>query len=303
MCLFICLFFCCNTCLYCGWHWQLLVEVDLYSQVNEVRCAWLRQTVFWPRCWGDCKWEQYGAIGYLITMPFFVLICWSNKWRKAKRDLSGHWLCEPSLARVNYYIIYIYIYIYIYNIIIAKACTGGKWQWKATYMYIYILYVISSFSSIVIPRNLFSVTLSIVIPSIWIFICVFILQFPNSIILILLQFNDNLFLSNHTSSLPISEEISFNNSCKLSPKWEIEVLLANNTNFNTLDTLHMSWIYKMKQLGPNPDPCGTPQAQAWGTTISQLHKLLRVWYSSSPSLTLPHWCCTVPVFLLICHDL
>lgn len=33
---------------------------------------------------------------------------------------------------------------------------------------------------------------------------------------------------------------------------------ANKINFNIIDTLHMSFISRINNYGPNYDPCGTP---------------------------------------------
>lgn len=43
---------------------------------------------------------------------------------------------------------------------------------------------------------------------------------------------------------------------------KIFISSANNTNFNTSNTLQISFIYKISSLGPNPDPGGTPQTMA-----------------------------------------
>ncbi len=50
-CVCLLIYFCCNTCLYCGWHWQLSVGLHLYIQVNEANSF---LTVLLRRGWGDC---------------------------------------------------------------------------------------------------------------------------------------------------------------------------------------------------------------------------------------------------------
>lgn len=109
-----------------------------------------------------------------------------------------------------------------------------------------------SFSSVVVPRNVISLTLSIITLSIWIFIGVFILLLPNYIKLDLFKFNDNLLL-NHIFNLLISVVLSSNISIKLLPeKKDICVISRwqDKTSFITLDTLHMSLIYSLKNFGP-----------------------------------------------------
>lgn len=118
------------------------------------------------------------------------------------------------------------------------------------------------FSSIITPRNLFPWTLSICTPSICICTCSLILRFPNNIIFVLFKVNDNLFLSNHIFNLLISLVTWSSTSFKFSPEPKIFVSSANNTSFNTCDTLQISLIYNINSLGPNTDPWGTPQTMS-----------------------------------------
>ena len=43
-------------------------------------------------------------------------------------------------------------------------------------------------------------------------------------------------------------------------EYKIFVSSANNTNLRIFDTLHISLMYKMNNLGPSTEPCGTPHA-------------------------------------------
>lgn len=88
------------------------------------------------------------------------------------------------------------------------------------------------------------------------------LQLPNKVNLVLLKFNDNLFLSNHIFSLHISVVILPSCSCKSPPEQKILGTSENNTNHNILETLHVSFILNMNNFGPNTDTWGTPQAMS-----------------------------------------
>ncbi len=41
-------------------------------------------------------------------------------------------------------------------------------------------------------------------------------------------------------------------------EYKIFVSSANNTHLRIFDTLHISLMYKMNNLGPSTEPCGTP---------------------------------------------
>ncbi len=131
-------------------------------------------------------------------------------------------------------------------------------------------------SSIITPINLFSLTLFISTPSICIWTCVHFLQLPNSIQLIWLMFNANLFLSNHLFNLLISKVIvsktSFNlpqkkKKCNLRIKliWLVLILCRYN--------LYKAKITLDPVLTPGDATSNAP-AQRW--IFPQLHKLFSV---------------------------
>ena len=103
---------------------------------------------------------------------------------------------------------------------------------------------------------------SMATPSISICTRVFILYFPNIINFVLLTFKDNLFQSNHIFNLLSSSLMSSCNFSKLSPEQKTFVSSAKSTIDSSFDTWQISFIYKIKSLGPSIDPWGTPQAMS-----------------------------------------
>lgn len=76
-------------------------------------------------------------------------------------------------------------------------------MWSRTRKFMYVCFLWDfqlNVSSIITPRNLFSFTLSTSTPSIYIWTCVLVLQFPNNINLVLLMSYDN-FISIKTTFL------------------------------------------------------------------------------------------------------
>ncbi len=115
-----------------------------------------------------------------------------------------------------------------------------------------------NFSSMSTPKNLNSDTLSIVIPfrikqtlskHFW---------FVNNINLVLLKFNDNLFLLNHFWSRTNSCSIVLIKIFKFFPDTKKFVSSAKRTKRKIFDSSQRSLMYKINNLGPNTEPWGTP---------------------------------------------
>ena len=71
-------------------------------------------------------------------------------------------------------------------------------------------------------------------------------------------FTDSLFMMNHVFSSSSSLLTTLFRFFTFASEYKIFVSSANNTNLRIFDTLHMSLMYKMNNIGPITEPCGTP---------------------------------------------
>ena len=65
-------------------------------------------------------------------------------------------------------------------------------------------------------------------------------------------------MMNHVFSLSSSVLTTSFRFYTFASEYKIFVSSANNTNLRSFDTLHISLMYKMNNLGPSTEPCGTP---------------------------------------------
>ena len=70
--------------------------------------------------------------------------------------------------------------------------------------------------------------------------------------------NDSLFMMNHVFSLSRSVLglTTLFRFFTFASEYKIFVSSANNTNLRSFDTLHISLMYKMNNLGPSTEPRG-----------------------------------------------
>ena len=65
-------------------------------------------------------------------------------------------------------------------------------------------------------------------------------------------------MMNHVFSLSSSVLTTWFKFFTFAAEYKIFVSSANNTNLRVFDILHISLMYKMNNLGPSSEPCGTP---------------------------------------------
>ena len=72
-------------------------------------------------------------------------------------------------------------------------------------------------------------------------------------------FRDKLLIENNNCCNLYSSLHAIFSSCFISlAEQRMFVSSANKINFTSLETLHMSLMYRINILGPSIDPCGTP---------------------------------------------
>ena len=102
-------------------------------------------------------------------------------------------------------------------------------------------------------------------------------------------FRDNLLHCNHSCTLFKSSFSRWHNISISLPVMNVLVSSANNTEKQNSKTLVKSLIYNKNNMGPNIDPCGTPQwffFMGWLMIIISyvLHSIWQIIFSSIPHI-------------------
>ena len=82
----------------------------------------------------------------------------------------------------------------------------------------------------------------------------------NTITFVFETFKESLFALNHVHNLSNSVDTVLHISAISPPVYMKFVSSANIIHFIICDTLHMSLIYRINQIGPNIEPYATPHA-------------------------------------------